>query len=280
MIVGAAGSSAPGAGFRGSDVDPPAGETGKEPGRGVSDAPAERREHRPDRIRPRRDGRCRSPARSSASGTLHPIVYFRARAITVVSTPEKMHRGHSHEHLHHQQAHAAARTAGRRRRPGNRCRWCRRARRRGARRRHRESRRYPKRCFRPTARAQATPRRADPSTIEVSGVSAAAAGVMATRPATTPEAAPSEVTCRSRSRSTSAQPSIAAAVATVVFTQASPAVASRRTGATGIEPEPAEPQQRGTEHDQRQVVRLHRLRAEALPRCRRRARARDRRRRH
>ena len=57
-------------------------------------------------------------------------------------------------------------------------------------------------------------------------MSAAAAGVIATRPATTPEAMPSEVTCLSRIRSTRAQPSIAPAVATVVLTQARPAVPS------------------------------------------------------
>ena len=41
-------------------------------------------------------------------------------------------------------------------------------------------------------------------------------GVIATRPATTPEAAPSEVAWPSRIRSTSSQPSVAAPVATIV----------------------------------------------------------------
>ena len=48
-------------------------------------------------------------------------------------------------------------------------------------------------------------------------------GVMATKPATIPEAAPSEVACPSRIRSVSNQPSIAAAVATVVVTNVEPA---------------------------------------------------------
>ncbi|TDZ82699.1 hypothetical protein DE4585_01489 [Mycobacteroides salmoniphilum] len=46
---------------------------------------------------------------------------------------------------------------------------------------------------------------------------------MATRPATIPEAAPSEVACPSRIRSVNSQPSIAAAVATVVVTNVEPA---------------------------------------------------------
>jgi hypothetical protein len=46
--------------------------------------------------------------------------------------------------------------------------------------------------------------------------------VIATSPATTPEAAPSEVARPSRTRSTSSQPSIAAAAAAVVFTQTRP----------------------------------------------------------
>ncbi len=48
-------------------------------------------------------------------------------------------------------------------------------------------------------------------------------GVIATRPATTPEAAPSEVAWPSRSFSTSSQPSAAAPVATCVLTQTSAA---------------------------------------------------------
>ena len=48
------------------------------------------------------------------------------------------------------------------------------------------------------------------------------AGVIATRPATMPEAAPSEVALPCRSRSTSSQASIAAMVASVVFVNVTP----------------------------------------------------------
>ena len=50
----------------------------------------------------------------------------------------------------------------------------------------------PNRYFSPTARAQSTPARA-PTAIAPSGVTAEQDGVIATRPATTPEAAPSDV---------------------------------------------------------------------------------------
>ena len=48
------------------------------------------------------------------------------------------------------------------------------------------------------------------------------AGVIATSPATTPEAAPSEVALPCRIRSISSQASIAAMVATVVFMNVAP----------------------------------------------------------
>ena len=51
-------------------------------------------------------------------------------------------------------------------------------------------------------------------------------GVMATRPATTPEAAPMDVAWPSRSFSTVSQPSMAAQVATVVLIQTRAAVPS------------------------------------------------------
>lgn len=51
---------------------------------------------------------------------------------------------------------------------------------------------YPSRYFRPTARAQSAPATA-PTTIAPIGETEEHAGVMATSPATTPEAAPSEV---------------------------------------------------------------------------------------
>src|SRR5699024_3925013 len=167
------------------------------------------------------------PARSSASGILQPKVTASTTAITAVSTPENTI------------AASAARTCTARRaypppnsrppsavrtpmptvptRPPTRCTPT----------TSRESS-TPRRCSTPTARAQAMPAVA-PSTIEVVGVSAAVAGVIATSPATTPGAMPSEVMWQSRIRSTSAQPSIAPAVATVVFTQAV-APASRSKG--------------------------------------------------
>src|ERR671926_14650 len=56
------------------------------------------------------------------------------------------------------------------------------------------------------------------------GVTAEQAGVIATRPATTPEAPPSDVAWPSRIFSVSSQPSAAAPVATMVFTQTTAAV--------------------------------------------------------
>src|SRR4051795_3416961 len=58
-----------------------------------------------------------------------------------------------------------------------------------------------------------------PTRIAPTGVTEEQDGVIATRPATTPEAAPSEVACPSRIFSVSSQPSEAAPVATIVLTQ-------------------------------------------------------------
>ena len=65
-----------------------------------------------------------------------------------------------------------------------------------------------------------------PRMIEPSRLSAPQAGVMATRPATTPEAAPTEVAWPSRTFSTMSQPIIAAQVATVVLIHTRAAVSS------------------------------------------------------
>ena len=54
------------------------------------------------------------------------------------------------------------------------------------------------------------------------------------------------------------------AAAVLVTTKALAASALGGAGAAGVEAEPAEPEQAGAEHDHRQVVRLHRLLAEAL----------------
>src|SRR3954452_14905688 len=60
--------------------------------------------------------------------------------------------------------------------------------------------------------------------IAPTGETAEQDGVIATRPATTPEAAPSEVACPSRIFSVRSQPSEAAPVATIVLTQTTEAV--------------------------------------------------------
>jgi hypothetical protein len=86
-------------------------------------------------------------------------------------------------------------------------------------------------------------------------------GVMATRPATAPDAAPTEVGLPSLSFSTTTQPMIAAAVAPSVLMMMRPTDESsvpRRPNvpSAGVEAEPAEPQDRGAEHHERHVVRL------------------------
>jgi len=73
-----------------------------------------------------------------------------------------------------------------------------------------------------TASAHTAPAIA-PTAIAPTGETDEQAGVIATRPATTPEAPPRLVGRPSRTRSTSSQPSIAAAVATMVFTNATAA---------------------------------------------------------
>src|SRR3954447_23937820 len=80
----------------------------------------------------------------------------------------------------------------------------------------------PSRYFIPTAKAQITPA-SRPSRIADHGTRNAQAGVMATRPATAPEANPSEVARPSRNRSTRIQPRAAVAVATWVLVKARPA---------------------------------------------------------
>ena len=121
----------------------------------------------------------------------------------------------------------------------------------------------PNRYFSPTARAQTTPART-PMAIAPSGVTEEQDGVMATRPATTPDAAPSEVAWPSRIFSTNSQPRAAAPVATMVLTQVT-AAGRWRQGRAGVEAEPAEPQQAGAEHHERQVVRTHRVALAADP---------------
>src|SRR5699024_7330322 len=80
----------------------------------------------------------------------------------------------------------------------------------------------PNLYFRPTPRQARMPP-INPNISDVNGFNAPAAGVMVTRPATSPEAAPSEVAALSRIASMSIQPNIAAAAAAVVLIHASPA---------------------------------------------------------
>ena len=68
------------------------------------------------------------------------------------------------------------------------------------------------------------------------GLTECAAGVMATRPATMPDAPPSEVAWPSRRRSTSSQASIAAAVAPSVLIHATPAVVSAARAEPALKP--------------------------------------------
>src|SRR5262245_40783172 len=82
---------------------------------------------------------------------------------------------------------------------------------------------YPSLYFRPTARAHRTPA-TTPMMSAPMTLTAPQDGVIATSPATMPEAAPSDVALPSRTRSVSNQANMAAAVATVVVTMVEPAV--------------------------------------------------------
>ena len=130
--------------------------------------------------------------------------------------------------------------------------------------------------FSPTAQAQSMPAMA-PMAMAPVMPTAPHDGVIATRPATMPEAAPSDVDLPCRIRSISSQPSMAAQVAIVVLRKVTPvsdmncAVSSSTTVGldedqrADVEAVPAEPQQAGADHGEGQVVRLHRLPAEADP---------------
>ena len=85
---------------------------------------------------------------------------------------------------------------------------------------------------------------------------------MATRPATAPEMMPRTLGFLCTSHSENIQASAAAAVAIWVTVMAMPALTSGGHGRTGVEAEPADPQQRGADHAVDQVVRRHVLRAE------------------
>jgi hypothetical protein len=95
--------------------------------------------------------------------------------------------------------------------------------------------------------------------------SAAQAGVIATSPATIPDAAPTDVACPSRKRSTTkpAEHRCGRGDRRVDPHESRSAVGSQL--GTSVEAEPAEPQQAGPDHGQRHVVRAHRDLAEAQP---------------
>src|ERR1700749_2707691 len=80
------------------------------------------------------------------------------------------------------------------------------------------------------------------------------AGVIATRPATAPEIMPSTLGFLAMIHSMNIQPSAAAAVAICV--------AAAGDGGAGGEANPADPQQRGTDDGEHEVVRRHVGRAE------------------
>ena len=124
---------------------------------------------------------------------------------------------------------------------------------------------YPKRYFRPTASAQTTPATTPDHQRAERGHRRRTHGVIATSPATTPEAAPSEVACPSRSRSSAASRAsrLQPAQQRGHEDDGRGVVGAERRA--GVEAEPAEPQQAGAEHDQGQVVRPHRVAAEADP---------------
>src|SRR5262250_1862429 len=93
---------------------------------------------------------------------------------------------------------------------------------------------------------------AAPITSEPTGPTKPEAGVMATRPATAPVQMPITVGLPRSIHSTSIQVKAAVAVAMWVTSMAMPACAHR---GAGVEAEPADPQQRGTDEGQHHVVR-------------------------
>src|SRR5260370_33009713 len=89
--------------------------------------------------------------------------------------------------------------------------------------------------FRPTASAQIAPPR-NPTTSSPTTLTDEQDGVMATSPATIPDAAPRVVGLRSRIRSTSSQASIAVPVATVVVTNVDAAVPPELSAEPALKP--------------------------------------------
>ena len=103
-----------------------------------------------------------------------------------------------------------------------------------------------------------------PMAIAPSGLTAPPDGVMATRPATAPEAAPRVVKAPWRIFSYASQASMAAAVATWVLTNiTAPTPSSLPSPEPALKPNQPNHSRRGAEHDQRQAVRPHRVLLEA-----------------
>ena len=117
--------------------------------------------------------------------------------------------------------------------------------------------------FRPTANEQTMPA-ASPTMTAPRVFTVPHDGVIATRPATTPEAAPKVVGLPSRIRSTgSSQHAEATGHERVQEDRRGHAVGGQR--GTGVEAEPAEPQQPDTEQHEREVVRAHGVLLETDP---------------
>ena len=121
---------------------------------------------------------------------------------------------------------------------------------------------YPQRYFSPTASAQMTPA-ARPITSAPSGVTDPPLGVIATRPATMPEAAPRVVACPSRTRSSDEPADRPGGSRAAGGHEHHRRRVVGAEGGAGVEAVPPEPEQPGAEHHQGQVVRAHRVLAEA-----------------
>src|SRR6478735_2866046 len=93
----------------------------------------------------------------------------------------------------------------------------------------------PNLFFRPIAHAHTAPV-ISPMKIEPTGLTNAQAGVIATRPATAPEAAPRPVALRCNNFSTTSQPIMAQLVAVEVLIQARPAIPSAAPSDPALNP--------------------------------------------
>ena len=104
--------------------------------------------------------------------------------------------------------------------------------------------------------------------IEAIGVTKPAAGVMATRPATAPEAAPSIVGLPCLSHSTSSQPRAAAAAAVLVLTNAIEASSLAPRAEPALKPNQPTHSSDAPDDGERQVVRRSSARARGRGACR------------